>query len=610
MKTEYRKKPAAWMAPLVLAALCPCVFFAVKGASKPEKGAPAESAVHSDPDSAAAAMRLHRSKGHLRITDGDGNACQPRSDLGLYSGCHLLTQGASYAWIDLDDGKLAKMDENSEMGIRKEGKDHTLFLSTGGVFFKVAEPLAEDESFHIRCSSTTVAIRDACGWVQMTGDQHVLVYLLDGGVECQVRDAANQAATVAVSAGEMGDLYVTPEGAAEAGILPFTENYVAPFVLEELEADPELSALVLEATGLDVLDPPDPVERLRAEYQEIINGRDLYDRYWNGGLAEAFYLDLTGDHKDELVLLTRDIPGTPASDGAIRKLEVFGDMQGHAGKYDEVVFSASNEAGGYPLHEHSIYKRHGKQYVALGCGGQGGAISALYGLENQRLFLAESFPAWSDDEKILRSYASVRTGKNLCPPLPADVLRRQTFMDILSQDNASISYAKLIDLNHDGIEDLLYYDAFERNESDVPILSACIWEDTEFKDAQLKNFWRTVREPNAINLYREKSTDDIYVCYAASGQGNMIERWVFFGVADVIEYATYAPKYTRQEQPAFGKVLTEDDILQIQVEYETRNQVTIWEMNNRFELIEELSQRTLTEDDSIAEAVRQQLLNG
>ena len=43
--------------------------------------------------------------------------------MNLYSGYLLGTEQEGYLWIDLDSVKLAKMDENSRIGIRKSGKE-------------------------------------------------------------------------------------------------------------------------------------------------------------------------------------------------------------------------------------------------------------------------------------------------------------------------------------------------------------------------------------------------------------------------------------------------------------------------------------------------------
>ena len=93
---------------------------------------------------AAASMHLVKAEGKVEVSDKDGKDIGVVERLGLYSGYQVGTQNASYAWIDLDEVKLAKMDEESEIEIQKEGKELTASVKSGSLFFHVEEPLAED----------------------------------------------------------------------------------------------------------------------------------------------------------------------------------------------------------------------------------------------------------------------------------------------------------------------------------------------------------------------------------------------------------------------------------------------------------------------------------
>ena len=67
----------------------------------------------------AATMHLVQTKGTVAVQDEKEKAVSPTENLGLYSGYQVGTEAASYAWIDLDEVKLAKMDEDSEIEIQK-----------------------------------------------------------------------------------------------------------------------------------------------------------------------------------------------------------------------------------------------------------------------------------------------------------------------------------------------------------------------------------------------------------------------------------------------------------------------------------------------------------
>ena len=94
-----------------------------------------------------------------------------------------FSSSASFAWINLDDVKLAKLDEKSEIAIQKEDKRLELEVKSGSLFFNVTQPLEDDETMNIRTSSMVVGIRGTCGWVEVPDASHMNVYLLEGKVE-------------------------------------------------------------------------------------------------------------------------------------------------------------------------------------------------------------------------------------------------------------------------------------------------------------------------------------------------------------------------------------------------------------------------------------------
>ena len=180
-------------------------------------------------DTTAAAMHLRRAEGTVSVSDGDGKDIPVLDNLGLYSGYGVGTRAASRAWIDLDEVKLAKLDQNSEIAIRKEGKALDIELRSGSLFFNVTEPLADDETMNIRTSTMLVGIRGTCGWVE-DNDGLSRVYLLTGRVECS---AGGQ--TVQVSAGEMAEL----TAGGELTVKEFPEQDTPAFVREEVDSGPD-----------------------------------------------------------------------------------------------------------------------------------------------------------------------------------------------------------------------------------------------------------------------------------------------------------------------------------------------------------------------------------
>ncbi len=76
-----------------------------------------------------------KTEGSVNVADHSGKPVKPEEQLGLYDGCQIDTLAESYAWIDLDHGRLAKMDPKSKLGFqRKDGKLQIL-IQSGIVFF-------------------------------------------------------------------------------------------------------------------------------------------------------------------------------------------------------------------------------------------------------------------------------------------------------------------------------------------------------------------------------------------------------------------------------------------------------------------------------------------
>ena len=167
---------------------------------------------------AAATMHLRKTEGAVGVSDGE-KAIEPKENLGLYSGYGVDTQAESYAWIDLDEVKLTKLDQNSEIEITKEDKHLTIEVKSGGLFFNVTQPLAEDEIMDIRTSTMAIGIRGTCGWVRENA-----AALLEGEVEVT---AGDQSATI--TAGEMA--YLTEDGGLE--VKSFYQENIPAFVLGE-----------------------------------------------------------------------------------------------------------------------------------------------------------------------------------------------------------------------------------------------------------------------------------------------------------------------------------------------------------------------------------------
>lgn len=182
-------------------------------------------------DNKATTMYLVKTDGDVSVEDADGKSVALIDNLGLYSGYGLGTQADSFAWIDLDATKLAKMDEESNVGITKAGRELEIFVNSGSLFFNVTEPLADDESMDIHTSTMTCGIRGTCGWVMADGGTSSLT-LLDGTVECIIL-VDGQEETVTVNAKE-SLIVEEDDGNVTYEMVPLIFDAVPEFVQEEV----------------------------------------------------------------------------------------------------------------------------------------------------------------------------------------------------------------------------------------------------------------------------------------------------------------------------------------------------------------------------------------
>ncbi len=210
-------------------------------------------------EGSASVMRLMKTEGTVGVSDEKGENVSLAENMNLYGGYQMGTEEKSHAWIALDDVKLAKMDEESEIEIQKDGKKLEVVVNSGGVFFNVTEPLKADETFEIRTSTMTVGIRGTCGWVKVFDENHMNVYILEGTVECTVTDSkSGESRTEQVSGGEKAELHLYSAGESSEGekcdiIKDELELNEIPFyILEELLADEDLGKKTNEASDLQI----------------------------------------------------------------------------------------------------------------------------------------------------------------------------------------------------------------------------------------------------------------------------------------------------------------------------------------------------------------------
>lgn len=181
-------------------------------------------------------MRLMKTEGEVKLSQAE-KELELQEQMLLDSGCRLETGSAGHAWINLDENKLCKLDEESRAVLNQEGRALELEPEMGRLFFRVTKPLEIGESLEIRCASMAMVIRGTCGWVEAPDGEHMKVYILEGTVECGVTDSqTRESVSASVSAGEYASLSIAPEESTlEKGY--FQAGEIPAFALDELPED-------------------------------------------------------------------------------------------------------------------------------------------------------------------------------------------------------------------------------------------------------------------------------------------------------------------------------------------------------------------------------------
>lgn len=183
----------------------------------------------------AVTMSLVKAQGTVGVQDDAQKEVALQEPLSLYDGYGIQTQTDSYAWINLDDTKLAKMDQESGASVYKEGKHLEMVADGGSLFFHVTQALEEDETFDIRVGALSVGIRGTCGWVcqrEMNGSHYIEVYILEGTVVCRQGESGPE---TQVSAGQRFYVVQGEAGSESSEMESFSREDIPEYVWVELD---------------------------------------------------------------------------------------------------------------------------------------------------------------------------------------------------------------------------------------------------------------------------------------------------------------------------------------------------------------------------------------
>lgn len=207
----------------------------------------------------AASMQLMKTEGTVHVSNNTGKDLPLLEKMRLYNGYTITTGAASYAWINLDDTKLIKMDALSQISVHKSGKKLEVRVDSGMLFFDISEPLADDETLNIRTSTTIVGIRGTSGYfgynsLRTKSNLHMVnspgeiqLGVTDGKVICRI---PNMKSSQVVKNGQGIKLEVNSHIAPTP--TKITAVDIPGFAAMQIASNPDLAQRVESATGLKI----------------------------------------------------------------------------------------------------------------------------------------------------------------------------------------------------------------------------------------------------------------------------------------------------------------------------------------------------------------------
>ncbi len=279
----------------------------------------------------AADMRLEAVEGTVSLTNSSGRSMSLRDGMKLYSGYTLSTAAASYAYISLDGDKAVKLDADSSLEVRKDGKKLELLLKSGKLLFDVKKPLKSGESMNIRTSTMVTGIRGTVGIVTANAYSSELI-LLEGIVEVTLTDGTQSAV---IHAGQSAFCSPVDIKLAVPGV-----GSIPGFAAVELASDSALAERVELATGWDL-------SALASSAEETLERDELAatKAVSTPKPAKQIYMDLLPGSKIELPIIipsSSDVTSAPPAPTEITLTApvTLAELEGYFADYDSVTLSA------------------------------------------------------------------------------------------------------------------------------------------------------------------------------------------------------------------------------------------------------------------------------
>lgn len=221
---------------------------------------------------------LEANGNYTYVKKANGREFKAIKGMGLAQGNEVITGKDSKIYIEADEDKVIRLDENTIVEISKaSAKSLNLKLHSGNLFFNVDKPLGSDENMTFEAAHTSMSIRGTSG-VFSFNPLKMEFFLVEGSVKWDLGDGN----IVEIKAGEAiqmerdaSTLPLGPGADAEA-IYTFTKK--VPFQWTDLDDD-GLEAIMENRALLDLtsigLDTPEEIKQAADKVEEYRKAQEL-----------------------------------------------------------------------------------------------------------------------------------------------------------------------------------------------------------------------------------------------------------------------------------------------------------------------------------------------
>ena len=218
---------------------------------------------------------LEASGNYTYVKKGNGREFKAIKGMGLAQGNEVITGKDSKIYIEADEDKVIRLDEDTIVEISKaSAKSLNLKLRSGNLFFNVDKPLGSDEDMTFEAAHTSMSIRGTSG-IFSFNPLKMEFFLVEGYVKWDLGDGN----TIEINAGETiemeRDLSNVTLGPGSEVIYTFTKKI--PFQWTDLN-DEGLEAIMENRALLDLtaigLDTPEEIKQAADKVEEYRKSKE------------------------------------------------------------------------------------------------------------------------------------------------------------------------------------------------------------------------------------------------------------------------------------------------------------------------------------------------